>query len=108
MEGLGRGASVGYNFNSELHSPSQIRGGLMRYMFCELLALDKEIGFISPRTSKCSYSKRVNYVKEIQMSPSLPKAVAVKASQQARTALIANLCATRGTKYQSLKSYRSL
>ena len=42
------------------------------------------------------------------MSTSLPKAVAVKASQQARAALIANLCATRGTKYESLKSYRSL
>lgn len=42
------------------------------------------------------------------MSLTLPKAVAVKASQEARAALIAKLCATRGTKYQALKSYRGL
>ena len=31
-----------------------------------------------------------------------------QASQEARVALIAKLCATRGTNYQYLKSYRSL
>jgi len=43
-----------------------------------------------------------------QMSQALSKAVEAKASQEARVALIEKLCATRGTKYQFLKSYRSL
>jgi hypothetical protein len=42
------------------------------------------------------------------MSQALAKAVTAKASEETRAALIAKLCATRGTKYQSLKRYRSL
>ncbi len=42
------------------------------------------------------------------MSQALSKAVEAKASSEARATLIAKLCATRGTNYQFLKSYRSL
>jgi hypothetical protein len=42
------------------------------------------------------------------MSQTLSKTVPAKTSQEARQVLIAKLCATRGAKYQSLKSYRSL
>jgi len=42
------------------------------------------------------------------MSQALPQSVAEKAAQEARAALIAKLCETRGTAYQILKRYRSL